>query len=157
MAVLRVSPGAQRPVLEGAWPIPVFYQTVGPKAGERRRYDLAKVLRLVKAIGVYEPRMCAIEDVAGRGGQTGGSMLGYGVGMVHMAYEAVGLPAHRVSASMWKGALRCPASKPRTALMAETMIDGVEGRFRGPKGGVLDGLAEASLLAYYAWTRFGRK
>ena len=154
VAVLRVTDGAQRPTLEGVWALPVYHKVVSGK--ERRRYDLAKVLQLAQAVAIYEPRACAIEDVHGRGGQVGSSAMGFGVGMLNMAFEAAKVPVHLVGAATWKAALRCPASKPRAARLAGTMIFGTEGKFSGPKGGLLDGHAEAALLAYYAWTRFGR-
>jgi Holliday junction resolvasome RuvABC endonuclease subunit len=157
IAVIRCVEGAQRPTLDAAWSIPVFYKATGKPGVDRRRYDLAAVLRMMQSLTVYEPVMVCIEDVAGRGNQKGGSQLSYGVGMLHMAAEAAGLPVHLAASSTWKAVLRCPASKPRAVRLAYSMVEGAEGKFTGPRGGMLDGLAEAALLACYAFQKFGRK
>lgn len=155
VAVLRVEPGAQRPFLEEVTALPTYRTLVG--ARDRRRYVLAEMLALVRKVAmVYGPERVVIEDVAGRGQQKGASMLGFGVGALHMACEAAQLPTVVVAPSTWKSALRCPANKAATVRIAQVRIDEVNGRFVGPKGGLLDGAAEAALIAYWAWTRFGR-
>jgi Holliday junction resolvasome RuvABC endonuclease subunit len=154
LAVLRVDPGAQRPVLEEVHSLPIYQTVVGGKG--RRRYVLAEMLKLVRTVAVvYGPNLTVIEDVVGRGNQKGSSAMGYGVGALHMACEAARLRTEVVAPSMWKAALRCPASKPGTVRIAEVRIDGIDGRFVGPKGGILDGCAEAALIAYWAWSRYG--
>lgn len=156
IAVLRVEPGAQRPILEDVMALPTYQTLIGGK--ERRRYVLAEMLGMARKVAMlYAPERVAIEDVSGRGLQKGSSTFGYGVGALHMACEAAKLPTITVPPSMWKAALRCPAQKAATVRIAEVRIDGVEGRFVGPKGGLLDGAAEAALIAYWAWARYGRR
>jgi len=155
LAVLAVTPGAQKPRLVWVKALPTYHKTVAGK--ERRTYALDELAAAVAAISVYEPVMCAIEQVMGHGQQKGSSTFGYGVGLLHMAAAVAKLPVHLISPTMWKAALRCPASKPRTARIAAQLIDHEPGAFTGPKNGILDGNAEAALLAYWAWTRFGRK
>lgn len=155
LAVISVTPGAPRPVLVEVSDLPTVVKRVGRT--DRARYSILELAGLIgSAATVYWPAMVAIEDVQGRGNQMGGAQLSYGVGLLHMAAEMHRLPVTLIQPSAWKAALRCPASKPAAAKLAANLIDGVGNAFRGPLGGLRDGRAEAALLAYWAWQRFGR-
>lgn len=155
LAVISCTAGAQRPRLAAVDDLPTFRQRVGK--GDRNRHDVAALNRLIASTAaVHGPAMVAIEQVQGRGNQTGGAQLSYCVGLLHMAAECHRLPVALVAPATWKAALRCPASKSQAAKLATVLIDGADDAFRGLRGGLLDGRAEAALLAYWAWQRFGR-
>lgn len=154
LAVVRIEHGGKASLVWWS-DMPTAHKRVGKS--ERRRYVLPEMIKAVATLAVYDPVVCAIEDVQGRGGQVGGAQLSYGVGLLHMACETRGLVVHTVTPSTWKAVLSCPASKPRTVRRAEALIPGTAEVFRGPRGGLLDGRAEAALLAYWAWNRFGKR
>jgi len=156
IAVLECKRHGERPVLVGCWDIPTAGRIYGKVA--RPRYVLPDVANLLKAVAVFEPETFVIEEVQGYGHQKGSSYFGYGVGILHMAATIYGLPISVCSPSRWKADLRCPAAKSASVRMAEARIaDGGNGMFRGPKGGGLDGRAEAALLAYWGWVKLARR
>lgn len=151
VAVVVNEAGAMKPRLVQWWDMPVHLVKLG--RGERRRYDLEKLAGIVQGVTAYEPMMFAVEDVSGRANQRGSSILGYGVGLIHMAATAYRLPLRTVRPEVWKAALRCPAHKVSTVRRAEALIHHPEGAFRGPKGGVLHDRAEAALIGMWAVIR----
>ncbi len=151
IAVLHCPPaGAGRPQIRALWDMPVVTKTVGKK------YILDDLLNLVRAVSAFDPVKFLVEDVSGRGHQKGSSTFGYGVGLLHMAATAAHLPLEIVRPDTWKPHLRCPAEKRGATKLAASLIEGGDKRFYGPKGGVLDGRAEACLLAYWGWTKASR-
>lgn len=156
IAVLFCPPGgAGKPRVLKLWDMPVT-----PGTGYRKRYVLDGLRDTVRAVTAYDPVKFLVEDVHGRGGQKGGSTMGYGVGLIHMAATAAHLPLELVTPSRWKHDLRCPAEKKAATKLAATLIEDGAAWFYGPRSGALDGRAEACLLAYWGWvkmSRIGRK
>lgn len=151
--------GAGRPRIVAMWDMPISESTKRPNH-LRKRLVLDKLYAIVRGVEVFEPRKFLVEDVQGMGHQRGSSTFGYNVGVLHMAATAAKLPLEIVAPSRWKPDLRCPALKRAATKLAASLIEDGERQFYGPKGGMLDGRAEAALIAYWGWTkaqRIGRK
>jgi len=153
IAVVENAPGALKPRLVQFWDMPCHLVKVG--RGERRRYNTEALSDIIRGVSAFDPMMFAVEEVSGRANQRGSSILGYGVGLVHMAATSFRLPLRTVRPEVWKAALRCPANKVSTVRRAEALLDMSThpGAFRGPKGGVLHDRAEAALIAMWAVIR----
>jgi len=81
--------------------------------------------------------------------------FGVGLGLLWGVFRAAGCPIERVVPNKWKGrlGLQGKAGDARSARQqaveyAELVIPGVELMCRGPRGGLLDGRAEALLIAF---------
>lgn len=86
--------------------------------------------------------------------------FGVGLGNLEAAFLAAGATVHRVAPNLWKGQLGLEgkdrdATEARNAAvrMAEDFVRPPAGALRGPRGGALDGRAEALLIAWWAATR----
>lgn len=151
IAVVEVVPGAARPRLVQWWDVPAHLMRVG--RGDRRRYDIHRLASVVQACSVYSPATFTVEDVMGRGNQRGSSIFGFGVGLMHMAAVAYGMPLGVVKPQTWKAQLRVPASKPGAVRRAEVLLEAPLGAFAGERGGLKDGRAEAAMVAVWASLR----
>jgi len=60
------------------------------------------------------------------------------------------LGCEEISARKWKKYFGLTSDKLKSVEKAEELFAGEDIKFRGPKGGLKDGRAEALLLAYYA-------
>ena len=169
IAVLVLGDGDQTPRLQTVCDLPLQQVRVGRT--DRPRLDLRRLSRLMDMVSLYQPARVAIEEVQGRGNQVGGSMLSYIVGVLHGTAAAQGVPFDTITPSAWKAKLRCPVSKRGAVDLATAkmiypeqaparwanVIDSANERtvlmnpFRGPRGGLMDGRAEAALIAYWAW------
>lgn len=88
--------------------------------------------------------------------------MGVGLGLLEGMWFMAGCRPERVAASRWKGRLGltgkdgedgAAAAKETIVAYAETVIPGLPaGILRGPRGGPLDGRAEALLIAWWAAT-----
>ena len=155
IAVLDCQRYGEQPKLLMVWDLPTAGRLYGKVA--RPRYVLPELAAIMKAVAVFEPETFVCEEVAGRGMQQGSSYFGYGVGILHMAATIYKIPLSTASPSRWKADLRCPAAKSASVRMAEARIaESGNGMFRGPKGGGLDGRAEAALLAFWGGMKIAR-
>jgi hypothetical protein len=155
VAVIAVAKGA-KPALAWCSDLPIITRIVGSNGKKRSRHDVPALASLLNSLTVWDPVRVVIEDVQGRGGQVGGAQLSYCVGLLHMGCEQAGLFVETVAPTKWKGAIRVPRDKVSAHKMAMNVIEAADPAWcTGPQGGVLDGRAEAALLAYWGW-RDGR-
>lgn len=119
--------------------------------------DVAGLARLLDAIhGVTlldgRPVRVGYEEVASMPDQGVASMFSFGraLGAVEGALAASRLPVLPVRPAQWKRAMRVPAAKDGTVARADQLLPGAAHLWRGPRGGLLDGRAEAALIALYA-------
>ena len=79
----------------------------------------------------------------------GGGELMEHTGMIRGMLLTMGVRTERVEPSLWKRAMRAPKDKEQATARAEEIFADHGGRFRGPRGGKLDGPAEAAMMALY--------
>lgn len=65
------------------------------------------------------------------------------------------LPVTLVTPSSWKKGMGIPAAKDAAVRRASELFPSYADAFRGPRGGLKDGVAEAALIAYYGWNKLG--
>lgn len=61
------------------------------------------------------------------------------------------LPLTLVTPTKWKKSYSLPASKEAAVIRATELFPANAAEFRGPRGGLLDGIAEAALIAKYGY------
>ena len=61
------------------------------------------------------------------------------------------LPYTLVTPAKWKKYFTLPASKEAAVVKASQLFPSNSAEFRGPRGGILDGVAEAALISYYGF------
>ena len=67
------------------------------------------------------------------------------------------LPITLVTPTVWKKHYGITASKEGAVRRATELFPEFASQFRGPKGGLKDGLAEAALIAYYGYERLNKE
>jgi len=82
-------------------------------------------------------------------GTTSALNFGMTYGLIRMALAATRIPRSFVKPNIWKRALGVPAAKEGAIARADQLLPAHTKRWRGPRGGALDGRAEAALIACY--------
>ena len=78
--------------------------------------------------------------------------FGYNSGILHGLFLALGFPITYVSPQRWKKEMGLIGKdKKDSVVKAENLFPKYKSWFRGPKGGIKDGLAEAALIAKYGY------
>lgn len=92
-----------------------------------------------------------IEDLGVRQGQSAVSTATTAVnyGFLLGVLTAHFVPVSTVAASTWKKAMKVSEAKDSSIARASELLPRHADKFRGPKGGLLDGRAEAALIAVY--------
>lgn len=75
--------------------------------------------------------------------------FGNGRGIIEGLAAGLQIPMTQVKPAKWKKDLKVPADKKFAVQRATQLIPSAGTLFRGPRGGILDGRAEAALLAFY--------
>lgn len=81
--------------------------------------------------------------------------FGEGKGILEGINAALGIPLTQVKPARWKKDMRVPADKRAACQRASQLIPNAAPYFKGPRGGILDGRAEAALLALYGALELG--
>lgn len=82
--------------------------------------------------------------------------FGEGKGIILGAAAARGVPVTEVKPANWKKVMRVPADKRAAVQRASQLFPAVSPLFKGPRGGVFDGRAEAALIALFGAMELGR-
>lgn len=82
--------------------------------------------------------------------------FGEGKGILLGAAASLGVPTTLVKPQNWKKQMRVPADKRATVQRASQLFPAVSPLFKGPRGGVFDGRAEAALIALFGAMELGR-
>lgn len=88
-------------------------------------------------------------------GVTSAFNFGNGKGIIEGIVAQRGIPLTPVKPARWKKDMKVPADKRAAVQRAVQLIPGAASLFKGPKGGLLDGRAEAALLALYGALELG--
>lgn len=81
--------------------------------------------------------------------------FGEGKGKILGIAAALGVPLTSVKPARWKKDMKVPADKRASVQRASMLFPGAAPAFKGPRGGVFDGRAEAALLALYGALELG--
>lgn len=81
--------------------------------------------------------------------------FGEGKGKIEGIAAALAIPLTQVKPTRWKKDMRVPADKRAACQRASQLIPNAAPFFKGPRGGILDGRAEAALLALYGALELG--
>ena len=91
---------------------------------------------------------------------TGGEFIGLRnnrrKGILLGAGAALDIPVTLVKPTQWKRLMRVPADKRASVQRASQLFPHVASLFKGPRGGVFDGRAEAALIALFGAMELGR-
>lgn len=88
-------------------------------------------------------------------GVTSAFNFGEGKGKIEGISAALQIPMTQVKPARWKKDMRVPADKRAAVQRASQLIPGAAPHFKGPRGGLLDGRAEAAILALYGALELG--
>lgn len=92
-----------------------------------------------------------LEQVSAMPGQGVTSMFSFGLtyGALRQALASEGVPTTLVTPVVWKKALKVSAAKDGAVARASDLLPRHADKFRGKRGGLMDGRAEAALIAVY--------
>lgn len=79
--------------------------------------------------------------------------FGYVAGALYMAFCMCQIPITLIPPQTWKTWLKLPAAKDASVARACQLFPKHASEFKGPRGGLRDGVAEAALIAYYGYTQ----
>ena len=127
--------------------MPVVSKTVG--RGQRARLDIEGVHSLLSQATVKGCALVVIEDPGARPAQAGAMAFGFGLGILHDAIWVQKLRLETIVPTKWKRELRVPKDKTEAVQRADELFPAHRALFRGPRGGLLDGRAEAAIIALY--------
>ena len=82
--------------------------------------------------------------------------FGEGKGIILGALAARGVPLTQVKPTDWKKQMRVPSDKRATVQRASQLFPHCAAHFKGPRGGIIDGRAEAALIALFGAMEAGR-
>jgi crossover junction endodeoxyribonuclease RuvC len=146
--------GVITPLAYAVHDVPTLEVRAGKK--KRNRYNLAEMVRLLKQIRDEAhlnnyPVELWLEDVHAMPGQGVTSMfsMGRGLGNWEMASIALEIPLNYISPITWKKAIMAGQGKEKDAAVYRAQQLFPSAVLTGPKGGLLDGRAEALLIAEY--------
>lgn len=125
--------------------MPVVKRKVGKTM--RERLDFQGLRNLLALIG--EIPLITLEDPGARPKQAGQMAFGRSLGAVEFALWLTRNRVEMIVPTVWKPALRIPKDKKEATCRAEEIFPQDREMFRGPRGGALDGRAEAALIALY--------
>jgi len=75
--------------------------------------------------------------------------FGNGRGIIEGVAAGMQIPMSQVKPAKWKKDMKVPADKKAAVQRATQLFPKIGHMFRGPRGGIIDGRAEAALLAFY--------
>lgn len=113
---------------------------------------------IVREMNVQPVSNLYIEDVAAspQMGVVSAFSFGEGKGILLGVAAANGVPITQVKPAQWKKLMRVPADKRAAVQRASQLFPAVSALFKGPRGGVFDGRAEAALIALFGAMELGR-
>lgn len=82
--------------------------------------------------------------------------FGEGKGIIKGVAAALDIPLTETKPTQWKKQMRVPADKRATVQRSSQLFPAISPLFKGPRGGVFDGRAEAALIALYGAMELGR-
>jgi hypothetical protein len=136
------------------WDMPTYKK--GPKG--RDAFDKVALITIMEAASRMGTDLAVLEEVGQRPtapksgqprAQTGMFEFGKGWGYVDMLLSVYKLRTEYVRPQVWKKDMKCPADKEEAVFRADSLLPQHRDLWRGPRGGLLSGLAEAALLSLW--------
>jgi crossover junction endodeoxyribonuclease RuvC len=117
---------------------------------KRKRLSKGEIAGLIRR---HAPTHAFLEAVHARprDGSVAAFSFGRGYGTLETILELTDIPCTEVSPQRWKHAMACTADKVGAVMRASHLMPELAAQFRGARGGILDGRAEAALIALYGW------
>lgn len=132
--------------------MPVFEFTT---TRQRVKIDPYGVAEIVKGQPVAACYMEEVNTSPQMGVVSAGSFM-EGKGILLGVFGAMGIPLTQIKPMVWKKQLRVPADKRAAVQRASQLFPDLSSFFKGPRGGVLDGRAEAALLTFFGALELSR-
>lgn len=132
--------------------MPTFEFTTTKNRTEIDRFGVTSEIKAQPLEHVYMEEVFSSPQM----GVTSAFNFGRGKGMLEGVVAALEIPMTQIKPAKWKKDLHVPADKKAAVARASQLIPGAASHFRGPRGGTLDGRAEAALLALYGALELGR-
>lgn len=155
MEVLGADPGLNGAI--ASWDGQQLFVIIVPvfEAAKRGKEIDWSVLASDVAITFPHAAHVFIERVHSRPGEGVSSAFkfGFNAGGLRGMFAAMGKPITYVGPAVWKKALGLSAAKDPAVALASQLFPNDAAFFRGPKGGLRDGPAEAALIAYYGYEK----
>ena len=129
------------------------YPVLSEKAKGRGRVVLWDEFCFMVQPVVDGAKVCYIEQVSTRPGEgrVSAFKFGYVSGGLRGLVAYAGVPVAMVTPQKWKKFFELPADKEAAVDHASSLFPEIAHTFRGPRGGIKDGLAEAALISYYGY------
>lgn len=120
----------------------------------RVKIDEYAIVSLLQRCDIYHIYM---EEVfsSPQMGVTSAFNFGEGKGKIEGIAAALSIPITQVKPARWKKDMRVPADKRASVQRASQLIPSAAPTFKGPRGGLMDGRAEAAILALYGALELG--
>lgn len=83
--------------------------------------------------------------------------FGYVAGGLRSMIASRHIPCTLVPPNTWKQAIKVPKAKDGAVARADQLFPDYASMFRGPRGGLKDGPAEAALIAYYGYLQLTKE
>jgi len=121
--------------------------------------DLVKLTNFLKPWGEINEAWVEEVNADPRWGKTSCFSFGESYGQVQGVFAGRGADVRAIRPQAWKGELHVPADKALAVAMTERLFPCARdaGIFHGPRGGLIDGPAEAGLIALYGVLHNGIK
>ncbi len=146
------------------WDLPTYKKRIGGAKGtkgskEREEFDKEALIALFN--GFERIDLVVLEQVGQRPtsgapgqrrAQTGMFEMGRGFGHLEMLIAVKNFRVEPVRPQIWKRAMGAPAEKKESCYRADQLLPDFKTLWRGPRGGGIDGRAEAAMLALYGAT-----
>jgi hypothetical protein len=133
--------------------MPTMLVTVNKR--KRARLDAVEMLNFLSMQMLIGVDIMVMEAVAGRKHQGAGAGIVYGfeAGVIYGISITLRLPVETVAPAIWKRILKVPGKAlglvGDVIKRADTLLPNHTSQWRGPRGGLNDGIAEAAMLAYF--------
>jgi len=124
----------------------------GKKPSHKRLYHVSEIVKTLKCWKEqYAPLRCYIENVHSMPGQGVVAMfsMGRGLGMYEGVLHALEIPFEYVTPQAWKKLMLSGQNKEKDASVYKAMQLFPSAELKTPRGRLLDGRAEALLIAEY--------
>ncbi len=151
--------------ITGIWDMPVYPKQVGTGKGVKFRDEIDKIA-LIKLFNYFSSEsqiytavleLVGQRPVMGKNGmraQSGMFELGKSWMAVDMCLTFFKIPTIYTRPNEWKKDLKVPANKTEAVHVADRLLPKNTNDWRGPRGGLLDGRAEAALIALWGATKY---
>ncbi len=131
------------------WDMPVLEVVVGKK--KRKEVDEVTLSDILEDLTgfVYLEKVWAVTRPGKPQGGAAMFSFGTGYGMIRGIIAAYQMQRELVPPNTWKSALKVRAGKDGSIMKAMELFPSYSGLWQTPRGRLLDGRAEAALIAYY--------